>query len=538
VDQHKTYYCREYFNQEKDNILNDREFQQFVNENKDWLIPYAAFSTLRDKYHTADFSQWGEYARYDSDTASKICDKYFFFIQFALHKQFSAVASYARSNRIVLKGDIPIGINRESVEAWTEPEYFNMNGQTGAPPDDFSDTGQNWSFPTYNWDVMEKDDYGWWKKRFCKLGAYFDCFRIDHILGFFRIWEIPCDYIDGLCGHFRPALPLTKTELANYGLNYREEWTTPRINTMFLNEIFGDIPFSELQEYLTYSDADHLTLSALYSTQRKIALHQDCNKTVTEGLMRIATEVLFVKDPYQPDSFHPRISAYKSFIYRELTHKEKSIFDKLYYDFYYVRHNEFWKQTALKRLTPLVQSTEMLVCGEDLGMIPATVHEVMDKLQIFTLELERAPKLYGVEFANLAQLPLHSVCTTSTHDMNPVRAWWKEVPDRTQRYYNEILKRSGAAPSECSADIATQIITGHLRSSSMLVIIPFQDWLATDDDIKYPDADAERINIPSDPDNYWRYRMHVMLENPHLYSVLTKMVKMGNSNTVTSVSAE
>ena len=539
VEEHKTSYFREYFAQEKEDILMDDGFKEFIAQNREWLIPYAAFSYLRDKNNTADFSEWGEYARYNREKIDKFCNpnneafnefSYIFFIQYTLHKQFEFVSGYARKNNVILKGDIPIGINRESVEAWTEPDYFNMKGQSGAPPDDFSDTGQNWSFPTYNWDVMERDGFEWWKKRFRKMSNYFDSFRIDHILGFFRIWEIPGDYTEGLCGHFRPALPLSEEEIGRWGLLFDSRWTTPRINVSFLPEILENVKEEDINKYLNCTDDEYLTLNEICSTQRKInRLFSECkdkkSQKIKEGLMRITNEVLFLRDPYNTNCYHPRISAYKSYAYRGLSDKDKLTFDSLYNDFYFLRHNDFWKETALKRLIPLISSTGMLVCGEDLGMIPASVHEVMDRLQILTLELERMPKISDCEFADLKRLPYHSVCTPSTHDMNPIRAWWKEDESKTQRYYNNVLHRDGAAPEECSSEIAEQIITNHLHASSMLTLIPLQDWFAIDDKIKRPDADAERINIPANPNNYWCYRMHITLENLLLSGSLNRKIK-------------
>ena len=526
VEACKTAYYHDYFEQEKENILKDKDFKKFITHNSDWIIPYAAFSYLRDRYNTSDFSKWGDYARYDRKKIEKFCIpeneayddfSFTFFIQYTLHKQFESVSEYARKNGVILKGDIPIGINRDSVEAWTEPDYFNMQGQTGAPPDDFSDTGQNWSFPTYNWNTMEKDGFEWWKKRFRKMNSYFDSFRIDHILGFFRIWEIPMGYIEGLCGHFRPALPLSEEEIEGYGIIFDKQWTTPRINISFLPEIFGGATDNSIYKYLSHTDSEHVTLNEICSTQRKInnlfkRNEDDESLKIRDGLMLLANEVLFLKDPYDTKCYHPRISAYKSYAYSELSNKNRLAFDKLYHDFYFVRHNDFWKEAALKRLTPLINNTDMLVCGEDLGMIPASVHEVMNKLQIFTLELERTPKVSHCEFSNLTELPYHSVCTTSTHDMNPIRTWWKEDREKTQRYYNNILRRDGVAPEECLSEIAEQIILNHLQSPSMLTIIPLQDWFAVDDNLKYHNAEIERINIPANPYNYWCYRMHIMLE--------------------------
>lgn len=528
VIEHKLAYCREFYRQEGAEILRSEGFKAFFEQNKSWLIPYAAFCYLRDKYHTPDFKCWEEYAVYDAAAVNKLCAEtgeayqeiaFFYFLQYSLHKQFKSVSDYARSNGIVLKGDIPIGISRTSVEAWTEPNYFNMNGQAGAPPDDFSVTGQNWQFPTYNWEEMEKDGLLWWKKRFNKLSDYFDAFRIDHILGFFRIWEVPLDYIQGLCGHFSPALPLTKEEIEQYGLPFNEKrFTTPLIHINFLSELFGEYENEVKSTYLLQSSPHHYVLNPICNTQRKIAKlfaekNDEKSEQIKQGLFTIANEVLFVRDPKEKHKFHPRISASQSYIYKELNNSEQYAFDQLYWNFFYHRHNDFWKNQAFKRLTPLVNSTEMLVCGEDLGMIPDSVPDVMNKLQIFSLEIERMPKTPQREFTDLRSLPYHSVCTTSTHDMSTLRGWWKEDPAKTQRYYNNVLQRSGEAPAECSAEIATQILNNHLNSPAMLTIIPLQDWLALDDRLKYPDSEAERINIPACSQHYWRYRIHINLED-------------------------
>ncbi|MCD8042076.1 MAG: 4-alpha-glucanotransferase [Tannerellaceae bacterium] len=524
---HKTGYAHEYFLQEKENIGKDSSFLSFTTQNLIWLIPYAAFCYYRDLYNTSDFNQWGEQAVYNKSRVYQLCSdsseayeqiQFIYYQQYILHTQFKRVSHYARENGVILKGDLPIGINRASVEAWTEPTYFNMNGQAGAPPDDFSLTGQNWGFPTYNWDLMEEDGFSWWKKRFHTLGDYFDCFRIDHILGFFRIWEIPLEYIQGLCGHFNPALPYTKEEIEQYGLPFnKERFTTPHIHRQFIIELFGEQADEVMNSFLAQSSSNHYVLKDFCDTQRKIdALFRDKADTtsyhIRQGLMVIANEVLFLPDPYQKNTWHPRISASYSYIYKELSDSDRAAFDHLYWEFYYHRHNEFWKKQALKRLTPLLEVTDMLVCGEDLGMIPGTVPEVMKQLQILSLEIERMPKEAYQEFTNLSKLPYLSVCTTSTHDMSPIRNWWKEDRSKTQRYYNHILQQPGEAPEECTDDIARQILSNHLHSPSMLTIIPLQDWLAMDSNIKNPVIEEERINIPANPQHYWKYRMHITLE--------------------------
>lgn len=528
VNQYKLAYCREYFRQEGEALLETPAFQTFYSQNESWLKPYAAYCYLRDTTGTPEFSRWGKDAVYAPDRIRRLCAKtnkawpeisFLYFLQYVLHTQFRKVSDYARKNGVVLKGDLPIGVNRTSIEAWTEPQYFNMNGQAGAPPDDFSAIGQNWSFPTYNWDVMEKDHFSWWKKRFHKLGDYFDCFRIDHILGFFRIWEIPLHYVQGLCGHFNPALPLLRSDIEHYGMYFDEErYTTPHIHRKHLNHFFGDMADEVANTYLVQADSDCLQLKPSCDTQRKIeALFEgrtdEQSLRIKNGLFAIANEVLFLRDPKEPFKFHPRISGSSSLAYQELSGADRYAFDQLYWDFFYHRHNGFWKVQAMSRLTPLVTSTDMLVCGEDLGMIPQSVPEVMNRLQILSLEIERMPKTSNREFADMFNLPYHSVCTTSTHDMPPIRNWWQEDRGKIQRYYNHVLQRPGKAPEECTAEIASQIVSNHLTTPSMLAILPIQDWFAMDDTIKRQDIAPERINVPADPNHYWCYRMHITLED-------------------------
>lgn len=527
VNRCKLSYCREYFEQEQGSLLKQETFNTFIAKNEEWLMPYAAYCYLRDKNKTADFERWGQYAVYDEVSVKKLAGRkseayreilFSYYLQYVLHTQFKAVSGYARRQGVVLKGDLPIGVNRTSVEVWKEPGYFNMEGQAGAPPDDFSAIGQNWRFPTYNWEVMEKDGFAWWKSRFKKMDEYFDCFRIDHILGFFRIWEIPVEYTQGLCGHFNPALPLSKEDMERYGFRLDEaRFTKPRINKRFIPELFGEYAATATTAYLMQPDSDSFVLKPVCDTQQKIrrifeGKNDKASAKIQEGLCMIANEVLFIQDPHEPSKYHPRISADRSYVYQELEPSARKAFDHLYWDFFYHRHEGFWKARAYKKLIPLATSTEMLICGEDLGMIPQSVPEVMGNLRILSLEIERMPKSPNSEFADLLSLPYYSVCTTSTHDMPPLRNWWKEDKQKTQRYYNFILQRHGEPPEDCTAELAMQIIGNHLAASSMLALVPLQDWFAIEDSVKRLDIGDERINIPAISDHYWRYRMHISLE--------------------------
>ncbi|MDR0768426.1 MAG: 4-alpha-glucanotransferase, partial [Dysgonamonadaceae bacterium] len=518
VEHAKWSFFREIFNQEGENTLNTEAFAEFFKNNEDWLVPYAAYSCLRDKYNTSDFNRWGAYKKYDKNKISKLDKKemaLYYYLQFHLHKQLSEARDYANIQKgIALKGDIPIGVSKTSIEAWTEPQFFNMQYQTGAPPDDFSQMGQNWGFPTYNWAEMEADCFEWWKKRFRKMSDYFDAYRIDHILGFFRIWEIPESSVQGLLGCFSPALPLSAEEIRSAGFNFQpEQHTIARINKSFLHELFGEYAQEVCRDYF----GDNLVLNAEYNTQRKIKNRFDGkddekSRTIREGLYAICNETLFIRDKRDPRRFHPRILAARSFVYRELDSANRSAFDNLYWDYFYRRHNVFWGKEGYNKLSQLVSSTGMLACGEDLGMIPECVPEVMRQLQIFSLEIERSPKDSNTEFTALRDLHSHSVCTTSTHDMETIRMWWKENPERTRRYCNSVLHLADS-PEECVPEVCRQIIFNHLNSPSMLTIIPLQDWLSIDGQIRNADANEERINVPANPLNKWKYRMHLSIED-------------------------
>ena len=426
-------------------------YQAFVENNAHWLLPYAAFCVLRDHNGTPDFSQWKGYAKYSKKKVAAFCEEhkaeidFWCFVQYHLDLQLSEVCKYAHSKGVIFKGDLPIGISRTSVDAWLYPELFHMNSQAGAPPDAFSADGQNWGFPTYNWEKMAEDDFAWWKSRLAKMSEYFDAFRIDHILGFFRIWEIPLWTKSGLNGYFNPALPFPAHELASQGF-----------------------------------DVNNFDL--------------------------------FMEDPRKSGHYHPKIGAKATAGYMYLDAYRKAAFDRLYDDFFYRRNNEFWKDKAMQKLPALLDSTGMLACGEDLGMIPATVPQVMSDLRILSLEIQRMPKSVEETFAHPANYPYLSVCTTSTHDMNPVRAWWEEDREVTQQFWQMILGNNSEAPFFCEPWICRQILDQHLWSPAMLTVLPLQDWLSMDGDLRRSNPNEERINVPANSRHYWRYRMHLTVE--------------------------
>ena len=499
----KMKYFKSLYKTTKAELFASEEYKAFLAANEGWLLPYAEFMSKRDK-QPKDF---------------------YCFLQFHADKQLREAVDYAHSVGVAIKGDIPIGISPDSVDASTDPQLFNLSASAGAPPDDFDARGQNWGFPTYNWDVMSEDDYHWWKFRFTKMADYFDAYRIDHILGFFRIWQMRKSDVWGLCGHFSPAMPYSLQDLWNMGVKLDEDrLTKPYLRAHFLGEVFGfDTDFVK-QNFLLTNDGHVYYFPEWLDTQRKVqayfldpehraALEGKCNiDNVMNGLLYLHCEILFVRDQKNPSMLHPRIAMYQSHNFSELYADQRQLLMDIHNDYFYHRHTSFWRDSAMKKLPTLIAATDMLCCGEDLGMVPTCVPDVMSQLEILSLEIQRMPKDPTRAFAHPADAPYLSVCTIGTHDMNPMRAWWEEDRQVTQKFYNEQMGWWGEAPQEMSPEIAEFIVNQHMYSPAMWVILPLQDWLAIDGDIRLADQHAERINLPSNPEHFWNYRMHLTLE--------------------------
>ncbi len=520
------------FDQQKELFLVDPPYLKFFDENKEWLIPYAAFCYLRDQNKTANFRKWTNFATYSKKEIDELCGSdtawysdiaVHYFIQYHAYKQLLDASEYARKNGIVLKGDIPIGISPDSVEAWTHPELFNLDQQAGAPPDEFADLGQNWGFPTYNWEKMAQDNFAWWDQRLKQMSRYFDATRIDHILGFFRIWEIPVDQIQGIMGHFKPALPFSRDEIIDAGIIFNEErFTKPYIREYFLWELFGEETHEVKLNYLIEYEAGKYNLKPKFSTQRQVWDYFELNKKgdeltgietrIRDGLCALIAEVLFLRDPYHPNLFHPRVAFHNTNSYLNLRAETRWALDELYIDFFYHRHEECWKSQALWILPALMKSTDMLICGEDLGMVPESVPGVMKKLGILSLEIQRMPKDPNVEFAHPADAPYLSVCSTSTHDMSTLRGWWEEDRVHSERFFRLVMGQKGDFPHFMEPWVARDILNMHFYSPAMWAIFPIQDLLAMDGKLRWDNTEGERINVPAIAQHYWRYRMHLKLE--------------------------
>ncbi len=421
-------YFQTAFEQQWDSLKETADFQQFIKENEDWLHDYAQFCAERDGNGT----------------------EIHLFLQYHCDKQLREAVRALHDKGLLLKGDIPIGVNPKGVDVKSHPDLFNLDVQVGAPPDDFAAEGQNWGFPSYNWERMAKDNYAWWCRRLQVMSRYFDAYRIDHILGFFRIWEIPKTAKSGLLGHFSPALPLSVEEIENQGFHFIK------------------------------------------------------SKHLKTGL-----NTLFLPDPHDSEKLHPRIELQKTALYQSLPDDQKQAIDRIYEDFYYHRHNEFWKQKALEKLPPLINATKMIACGEDLGMIPVSVPEVMQQLGIMSLEVQRMPKVFGHAFVHTEDLPENCVYTTGTHDMPTLRGWLAEDRVRARQFLDSL----DLDDRKVTGKTIKKILEKHCDSPSKWNIYPLQDLLDTNEKIWSPNPKDDQINVPADPKNKWCWRMKNSLED-------------------------
>ncbi len=527
VVNYKIAYAKRLYMIEKENFLQNDDYLKFFEKNKYWLVPYAVYCVLKELKGTNDYREWGEFAHYDEAKIAAITpvdSEYFdqvainYYIQYHLHKQLSKTTEYAHSQGVVLKGDIPIGVNKNSVDTWVHPEIFHMDMNAGAPPDMFAIKGQNWSLPTYNWEAMKQNNFHWWQKRLEQMSNYFDTFRIDHILGFFRIWQIPTTQVEGIMGHLNPSIPIYINEFAEKGIWFDyNRFCKPYITDQILWDWFGEEAAWVKTNCLQIEDGWVLRLNEKFKKQsyiEKLYNEGEISERIKWGLFDLISNVLFFEvEGSNGTRFYPRYGIHSLRSYQELDDHTKKGLDELYVHYYYHRQDDNWYQSGMEKLPALKRATNMMICGEDLGMMTQCVTDVMNELGILSLEVQRAPKSNKIEFAHPNNAPYLSVITPSTHDMSTIRGWWEEDRDVTQKFYNSQLGHWGEAPYFCEWWICRDIILQHLYSPAMWSVFQMQDLLAISPTLRRENPHDERINVPSNSMYSWRYRLHINMED-------------------------
>ena len=450
--------------------------------------------------------------------------RFFYYLQYNLHSQLICTAEYAKSKGVILKGDLPVGVDKRSVDTWMYPRLFRMDTSTGAPPDAFDANGQNWGFPTYNWENMAEDDYAWWRSRMQHLEQYFSAIRIDHILGFFRIWELPASAMTGLMGRFRPSLPLTRDELASRGLWDLNRLTQPYIQWHELEIIFGEHVHDVAYRYMIECDPERGLWQFRPELNTETAIYEATKPRsdfpphfveeqafIRSSLMQLFQNRCLLTDPENVDHFYPRFGLEDTTSFQSLDGWMRDSLRDLSNDYYFGRQTNTWRRQARKVLPALLSSTDMLVCGEDLGFTPTCVPPVMDELGILGLRIQRMPPIgESAEFGRPHTYSYLTVCSPSCHDTMTTRAWWEEDAERRGRY-SEMFQTG--TEDACTPSVMRNILAQHIESPSVLSILPIQDVLALCTEYAKRPALEETINDPTNPKHYWRFRLHVSCED-------------------------
>lgn len=529
---------------------------KWISENP-WITNYAVFMNLKYYNFEASWKTWDKmrtpshveiHNRWEKET-HKSGHIFYAWLQMHLHKQFLEAAEYCSRKNIALKGDIPIMMNEDSCDIWANPEFFRFDLRAGSPPDDSNPTGQNWGFPIYNWDNLEEDDFSWWKARLKNAAKYYNAFRIDHILGFFRIWSVPDGEQTGALGWTMPHQGITETELSILGFTGdRLRWITqPHVPTK-------DIEAVNNYDYLGTHGQLHKVMDRIGDEELwlfKPSIHNDgdirktdLSEPVKEALCRKWRDrVLLVtgRSNRAEHEYSPVWKYYESTAWQTLSYEEKTKLEKLFHE-KRKTGEEMWKKQAEKLLSMITNATDMLPCAEDLGDIPACVPEVLKELNIYGLKVmrwEREWDKQGQPFRDIHSYQENSVATPSVHDSSTLRDWW-ENEEGAEAFcktffpgYDE-QRPQEIKPGKYNPATAEKVLTLLSETSSKLFVPPIQDWLALSEEFYSEKASSERINIPGSVSKFnWTYRLPVTAEdlkkNKTLCNAIQKICKHRSS---------
>ncbi len=505
----------------KENIVNikkNKKIKKWFADNS-WVKDYALFSTIRNKNLLRSWKNWDDYvspAKKELDTFwDKYEDENFFhvWIQYHLDNQLKKAAVKLEEMEVYLKGDIPILMNEDSCDVWSNRDFFNLELTAGAPPDMFSHDGQNWGFPIYNWKNLKKSNYSWWKKRLIQAAKFYHAYRIDHVLGFFRIWNIPYNMVSGSMGYMNPSAFISINDLKDIGFDQG------RINWLSKAHIYGDELRDKLgQEAESIIDLclerigneDLFLFNTNYLSEKMIykAAISDTAKSVLVGFLKDITLIQVEKDSFSLSWNYRNSKGFTS-----LSDWEKEKIENI------SSHcrdtsEEIWKCNALNLLSFMKNATDMLVCAEDLGAIPDCVPSVLEELGILGLKVLRWAREWGANdepYIPINNYPELSVSTPSVHDSTTLRQWWYEEKNKDALAKGLNIP---VLPEEPDTNAIELFLKAFFQNNSAICILQIQDFFALDNSISDNDIHFERINIPGTvQDTNWTYRISTELED-------------------------
>lgn len=521
------------------------ELSKWIKKNP-WIVNYAVYKNLKYKYMQASWKSWDEKDKNlsEKEIKSRWTKKseqkenlFYAWTQMRANEQFKKASDAVKKSGILLKGDMPILMNEDSCDAWALPNIFNQNLRAGSPVDGENPSGQNWGFPTYNWKYLKENDYSWWKDRLKNAEQYYSAYRLDHILGFFRIWAIPTRDTTAVLGHTDPYVPIKRDEFHNAGFaDDRIRWLSqPHIPTGAVENITWNHESATkiMEKFCDRIGNEELWLfkesvqgdKDIYESDLSAFCQGDAEGRVKDILARFWKDRAFIEiteNNFVPLWTHPETTAWKS-----LSLDEQNRLNQLI-DNAERKENELWETQSDEILSALTNSVNMIPCGEDLGANLSCLPGVMAKNKILSLRVYRWSRKWNEKpeqpYVPFAELPKLSVCTSSVHDSSTLRQWWSEDKNGVSLFVKTYPKFFGiedwdneaknrVAEEPYSPEKGLAFLTALASANSDFCIHPFQDFLSTDKKYWLEKEDDERINIPGTVSEFnWTYRIPCLLE--------------------------
>jgi len=522
--------CREIYEANKKDIVKDAgsgALSGWIEKNT-WVKEYAVYRRLKEKNEQKSWKDWKEYSAVTPADIDKLWkDKslaedhiFWVWLQEALDTQFSNASKAITAAGLIMEGDLPILMNEDSCDVWANPDIFIQGLSAGAPPDMYSPEGQNWGFPIYNWEAQEKDNFSWWKKRLAVAEKYYQAYRIDHVLGFFRIWASSHSDYSSALGRFVPYMPVTTGDLKRLGYDRNKiRWVSqPHIPT---GEIWDTLKanwgslYNE-EEIKTAADKvfsralTRVNEEELWIFKKKIKGEKDIDAlklhpAVRNYLLGTWKNRLFLE--YQKGRFFPVWYFRESKAYKSLPQNEKNELEELL-EKRRVRSERVWSKLGLKLLSILVESSPMLPCAEDLGAVPACVPRVLSKLKILGLRVVRWFRAWdrdGSPYIQFDEYPALSVCTPAVHDSSTVREWWEREADQGQ--FSGFIGVP-SLPRIYNPGTAKVILSKTASARSRYRVFQIQDLLHLSNNWYSENPADERVNVPGTANDFnWTYRL-------------------------------
>ena len=495
-------------------------------EKNSWVKEYAVYRRLKDKNDLKSWKEWKEYSNVTlqqidalwNDNQLREEHLFWVWLQHALDIQFTNASKAITEAGILLEGDLPILMNEDSCDVWAHPEIFNRELSAGAPPDMFSPEGQNWGFPIYNWEAHEKDDYAWWKHRLAVAEKYYKAYRIDHVLGFFRIWASSRKDNTASLGRFVSYVQITTGELKKIGFDKEKirRVSQPLIPAKEIKDILKnnkgklqDAEFAQetekvFKKALTQIGDEEMWLFKKTIGGEKDIIALDLLPAVRDYLLAKWRDRVFLE--YAKGKFTPAWLYRKSKAFGSLTKDEKKAVEDLM-KAHDKKSERIWMLQGKKLLSVLAGASSMLPCAEDLGAVPECVPKVLAKLKILRLCVTRMfckVEKNGEQFIPFEEYPQLSVCTPSVHDTSTVREWWEKETDKEK--FSAFL--GAALPKTYTPKTAKIILSKTASARSRFRIFQIQDLLHLSKNWYSANPSDERINVPGTVNDFnWTYRL-------------------------------